>query len=175
MDKWKTNMPLTLLNFSGSSKENNTHLNWQTTNEKDANRFEIERSLDGVSFTKIGQTKCVGGATKVNKYTFTDYNIVGNDNHYYRLKQIDTDGKFNYSTIIVMEPNGNSKSILIYPNPANIDIMVDCKKGFQIFNSTGQMVRENKQATTRIDISDLPNGVYILKTDKQVGQFIKAK
>jgi hypothetical protein len=39
----------------------------------------------------------------------------------------------------------------------------------------GQMVRENKQATTRIEISDLPNGVYILKTDKQVGQFIKVK
>jgi hypothetical protein len=166
-------LPLTLLNFSGYSKENNTYLTWQTTNEKNASHFEIERSLDGISFTKIGQTKCFGSTMMVNKYTFTDYNTVGNDNQYYRLKQVDIDGKFNYSTIIVMEPNANnSKSALIFPNPANIEINIDCKKGFQIFNSMGQMVRENKQATSRIDISDLPNGVYILKTDKKIEQFI---
>lgn len=167
-------LPLDLLSFSGYSKNNNAFLNWQTTNEKAASHFEIERSLDGIAFTKVGQIKAFGSGTSVNKYAFTDNNSVENTTIYYRLKQVDSDGKFNYSTVIVLTSN-KSKSILMYPNPANTTLTVDCKKGYQIYNLQGQLVKETQQATLKIEIADLPNGVYFLKTDKQVGQFIKAK
>jgi hypothetical protein len=50
---------------------------------------------------------------------------------------------------------------------------VDCKKGFQIYGSTGQLVKQSSQATSQINISDLPTGLYILITEEQVGRFIK--
>jgi Secretion system C-terminal sorting domain len=169
-------LPLNLLSFSGYSKDNKAFLNWQTTNEKDANHFDIERSLDGVSFMKVGQIKCLGSKLGFNKYAFTDATFTENTNFYYRLKQVNNDNTFNYSTIIVLEANNHkSKSIVIYPNPAHETINVEGKNGVQIYNSVGQLVKEIKQAITQIDISDLPNGVYLLKTDKQVGQFIKTK
>lgn len=170
-------LPLELLNFSGESKNNNNYLNWQTTNEKNISHFEIERSLDGVSFAKIGQIKSNNReTTAINKYVFTDYNVEENTNFYYRLKQVGNNDKYQYSTVIALNTNNQrSKSILIYPNPANTSLNVDCKKGFQIYNAIGQLVKENKQATTQVEISDLPAGVYILKTDNQIGQFIKPK
>lgn len=68
-----------------------------------------------------------------------------------------------------------SNKLIIYPNPANTFINVDCKKGYQIYNSTGQLVKQSSQITTQINISDLPTGVYFIKTDNQDGRFIKTK
>ncbi|MBX3043790.1 MAG: SBBP repeat-containing protein [Ignavibacteriae bacterium] len=69
----------------------------------------------------------------------------------------------------------SSTTIAIHPNPSNTIINVDCKKGFQIYSSTGQLVKQSSQATTQINISDLPTGLYILKTENQQGRFIKTE
>ncbi|MFP4460106.1 MAG: T9SS type A sorting domain-containing protein [Candidatus Zixiibacteriota bacterium] len=63
--------------------------------------------------------------------------------------------------------------IIVYPNPANTQINVDCQTGFQIYNSAGQLVSQSRQATSQINISDLPTGAYIVKTDNSIGRFIK--
>ena len=68
--------------------------------------------------------------------------------------------------------SGN-RILIVYPNPANTFINVDCKKGYQIYSSTGQLVKQSRHATTQITISDLPTGLYILKTEEQVGRFVK--
>ena len=79
-------------------------------------------------------------------------------------------------TVQLAEPDANNSDLVfIYPNPANSDINFDCPKGFQILNSIGQIMIESKQATSRINISDLQNGIYILKTDKQARKFIKSQ
>jgi hypothetical protein len=69
----------------------------------------------------------------------------------------------------------NQGTVSIFPNPANTIINFDCKKGFQIYSSTGQLVKQSSQATTQINISDLPTGLYILKTENQLGRFIKTE
>jgi hypothetical protein len=69
----------------------------------------------------------------------------------------------------------DKKAITIYPNPSNISINVECKSGFQIYTSFGQLVKQNNQTTTQINIADLPIGIYILKTDKKIGRFIKTE
>jgi hypothetical protein len=69
----------------------------------------------------------------------------------------------------------NKKTITIYPNPSNTSIHVECKNGFQIYASTGQLVKQNNQATTQIDIADLPAGIYILRADRLEGRFIKTE
>jgi hypothetical protein len=68
-----------------------------------------------------------------------------------------------------------SNKLIIYPNPANSFINVECKNGFEIYNSIGQVIKQCSQATTQINISELPNGLYILKTDNQVGRLIKTE
>ncbi len=63
----------------------------------------------------------------------------------------------------------------IYPNPSCTAIQVDCRNGFQIFAPTGQLIRQSNQPTTQISISDLPPGLYFLKTDDGVGRFVKSE
>jgi len=69
----------------------------------------------------------------------------------------------------------NQKTFSIYPNPTNIFINVECKNGFQILSATGQLVKQSKESTNQINISDLPTGLYFLKTNTQVGRFIKTE
>ena len=73
-----------------------------------------------------------------------------------------------YKGILATNPTGindlnieNEKSF-IYPNPSNTFINFGCKNGFYIYSSTGQLVKQNRQATTQISITDLSQGLYIL-------------
>jgi hypothetical protein len=68
-----------------------------------------------------------------------------------------------------------NENLTIFPNPTNSVINVYCIKGYQIYSSTGQLVKQSSHATTQITISDLPTGLYILKTEEQVGRFIKTE
>lgn len=79
------------------------------------------------------------------------------------------------STIGIEEFIFESSKLIIFPNPSNAIINVECKKGFQIYNLTGQLVKHSSQTTTQINISDLPTGLYIIKTENQVGRFIKTE
>ncbi len=63
----------------------------------------------------------------------------------------------------------------IYPNPSSEIIFADCKSGFQIYSSTGQLVKQGDLAKTQVNISNLPKGLYILKTENQLGRFIKTE
>jgi len=64
--------------------------------------------------------------------------------------------------------------VVLFPNPANTNINVDCKKGYQIFSITGTLIKQGSQNTQTIDISELPEGMYILKPENKVARFIKA-
>ena len=68
-----------------------------------------------------------------------------------------------------------SNSIKIHPNPSSSHIYVDCQSGFMIYNVTGQCIMQSNQPTSQINISDLPTGLYILRTDNKVGRFIKTE
>lgn len=77
------------------------------------------------------------------------------------------------STVGIEDFNYERAGLIIFPNPSNAILNVECKKGFQIYSFTGQLVKQSSQTTTQINISDLPTGVYILRTENQVGRFIK--
>ena len=65
--------------------------------------------------------------------------------------------------------------VKIFPNPSNSHIYVDCQSGFMIYNLTGQCIMQSNQPTSQINISDLPTGIYMLRTDNKVGRFIKTE
>jgi uncharacterized protein len=109
-----TALPVTLLSFKGKTLHNTNVLEWKTTNEKAFDGFEIQRSLEGKSFAKIGFVKGNNG----ENYEFTDTQI-GAFGAYYRLKMNDLDGKYDYSKIIFVK-NEAAKSTVgeFYPSPA---------------------------------------------------------
>ena len=90
-------------------------LQWKTTNEINTSHFEVQRSKDGINFTKIGMVQAAN-ITGINNYFFTDAApLLGNN--YYRLKQIDMDGRFTYSKIVTITFQSIINSLIIYPNP----------------------------------------------------------
>ncbi len=109
-------LPLTLLQFTGDLNGGSVDLQWQTTNEVNTNRFIIERSNDGVAFSSIGEVAARSTAGK-NQYGFKDlYPNAGKN--YYRLKMVDIDNVFSYSSILSVELSLANGACLIYPNPA---------------------------------------------------------
>ena len=112
-----------LLSFNGVYKNDATNLFWITSKEINCLRFEVEKSSNGFSFTKIGEVTAKGNTSKQQNYNFIDNSII-NGYNYYRLKQVDADGKYSYSSIVKINANGSEFGIKIFPNPATDIIAV---------------------------------------------------
>lgn len=122
-------LPLTLVTFTGIKTASTTsQLKWTTSNEKDFELFEVQKSADAKSFEAIGKVyanETIG--TYQKSYGFIDNNATSLKN-YYRLKMIDADGSFSYSKIINIKNEGTGSIVgEFYPNPiaggyASIDI-----------------------------------------------------
>lgn len=117
-------LPIQLIGFNAHWQQNQINLSWETAMEKDNEKFEIERSFNGLNFKTIGTVKGNENSNKISKYSFadSDSSILFKPSIYYRLKQIDFDGKVAYSTMIVIETNAisneiNNVNIIIAPNP----------------------------------------------------------
>lgn len=109
-------LPIELLYFTGEKNSCGSNiLSWATATEQNNDKFEIERSIDGVDFVKIGTLKGAGNSTQKLTYNFVD-NTVNPSINYYRLKQIDFDGSFSYSNLISIDNSCESsvKTIKIY-------------------------------------------------------------
>lgn len=112
-------LPLTLLSFSGAYQNNQGLLSWATENEENTDRFEIERSIDGKTFSKVGFSAAQGTNSGKTNYQFADdLSGVSANAVYYRLKCIDRDGKFTYSKIVGLYKDAKSGvQISVVPNP----------------------------------------------------------
>jgi hypothetical protein len=171
-------LPVKWLTFNATKiDKNNIQLAWSTASETNNNGFEIERSFDAKNFTNIGFVKGAGTSNKLNNYSFIDANSNGFD-VYYRLKQIDFDGKFNYSNIVKISntDNGTFDIINVQPNPfdneLNIKVNSVSDKNIQllIYDSKGALISERNVSailglnTINIDNANgLPKGFYVLK------------
>lgn len=167
-DSYSSALPLKLVAFTGMLVNGETQLNWKISNEINTKSFEIERSNDGHSFTRISVHNAVGSGN--NNYNTIDAHPLSGNN-YYRLKMIDKDGKFTYSAILLVRVSASGKfEFVMYPNPVN-DVLVIAPAGtaspvqVSIYNQEGQkvMTRKISPATTTISVSHLPKGVYMIK------------
>lgn len=167
------NLPVVLVYFSGeilNSKE--VYLKWQTASEENNHGFEIEHSQDGKDWKNIGFVEGNGTTIEVQEYSYTDEQPVIADN-YYRLKQIDYDGQYEYSEIVTvtMKPWSN-ETLTIFPNPVKEHFTLQGGVGqVIIYNTLGQPVRElrvnNEQAA--IPTSSLAQGHYLLQVTRADG------
>ncbi len=160
---------VTWLDFAAKAqKEGSVDLNWTTASEKQNNYFDIQRSANGYDWTSIGTVKGNGTTTLKNTYQFMDNAPLSSVN-YYRLKQVDFDGKFDYSrTVSVNMLNNSSKRLSVYPNPVSDKLNIvsnglDTEGSVQVFNMKGSVVKTSLLIGNQLDVYDLPNGLYQIR------------
>ncbi|WP_299821208.1 T9SS type A sorting domain-containing protein [uncultured Pontibacter sp.] len=117
---WRRDMspfPVELAYFKASLKNKNAYLTWSTATEENNDRFVVERSQDGKTFAAIGEVKGSGNSRVTRNYSFTDLNTPAGTS-YYRLRQVDFDGKHEYSKLVeVTVEKRNESNFSAYPNP----------------------------------------------------------
>ena len=181
-------LPVKYLSFTGNAVNKNIILNWVTAQEVNNNYFEIERSFTGKDFTSIGiALDGFENGTK-KEYAFKDNSALLENKEivYYRLKQFDNDGKFTYSTILVVRIKSISKvDIQVSPNPFTERITVrftgieNTTADIRIVNLSGQVVMAKKANVSKgynnihiEGLSNLSGGTYlatILVDGKMIG------
>ncbi len=129
-------LPLKLLSFTGVLQNNATLLQWETANETNTSHFVVERSTDGSSFNSIGTVAAAGNSTGAQKYNYIDHAAAHQSvsTLYYRLKQVDLNGDFTYSKIVIIELKPSAHTVLLYPNPIHdvLKIRVTLSKAEQV-------------------------------------------
>ncbi len=117
---------LNLLNFSADYNDGASVLHWQTAQEKNSSRFDIQRSTDGRQFITIGSVPAAGNSNSIRNYSFTDMNAgaLGVKALYYRLVETDLDSQETYSNIVLVNIVSTTIGISITPNPATDNITV---------------------------------------------------
>ncbi len=170
-------LPVELLSFSGKTEKGVNNLKWATATESNNNGFDVERSADGKAFTSIGFVKGIGTSEKQQNYQMTDAKPISGIN-YYRLKQIDNDGKFTYSnTITLAMEKGTEETLRIYPNPTHKEITVSyplsTKATISLFSAAGQLMKQmtTESNLTTIDLEAMPVGIYFVKIQTESDAF----
>lgn len=163
--------PLDLVAFSAKKNNDNILLLWQTQNEQNTDRIEIERNLDANRFENIGNVKTKGnGKEGKNDYEFRDeYPQAGVQ--YYRLKMLDKDGKYKYSTTVKVAYEGQIQ-VKMFPNPADHFVVLQNVSGYNyvsITNMDGRKLLSKaiNNSECKIDISTMPKGVYVVELSKE--------
>jgi hypothetical protein len=162
-------LPIELISFNATLLGNVIEISWATAAEIDNDYFTLERSEDGINWNIIGEEKGAGNSTVRLDYRFVDYNPIPGLS-YYRLKQTDYDGQFEYfdPAVVLYEPDNPFK---VFPNPTTDYIQLTTSSELNnavisIKNMNGQAQSisidpSNHQAN--IDLSGLPTGVYLLE------------
>lgn len=152
----------------GRAVQTGIDLRWATANEHNAARFDIERSADGASFEKIGAVAAKGNSSAPTDYYFQDKHPLTGIN-YYRLKQVDLDGRANYSQVV--QVNWEASLTGIYPNPTTGSVQISSAAPWEkvlLKNHLGQLVKTllPGQETT---LQGLENGMYQLEVYEKEG------
>ncbi|MEM6806341.1 MAG: T9SS type A sorting domain-containing protein [Bacteroidota bacterium] len=173
-----TIFPVEWLDFQAIEENGKVELNWLTATELNNAGFEIEVSADAQLFKKVGWVRGFGNSAEVKSYSFS-VNDLNPGKNYFRLKQIDFDGAFEYSKVIEASlSQGLAYNLNIYPNPARSLVNFELELGkdveeilLDIYNNTGQKVKDyyqgplngNQSFRFPLETSSLTPGIYFLK------------
>lgn len=172
-------LPVELTFFKGELRNDMSHLSWQTASETDNLGFGILRSADGASWEDLGFVEGADNSTETLDYRFVDTHPLEGVN-YYRLRQVDIDGTFEYSDVIqINNKKEKDETITIFPNPVkeklNI-IGVDFTNAqISIYDRLGRLVKAttNQTALAEIDVDELPKSTYIIQVRRGSQVFVE--
>ena len=174
-------LPVELTSFNAELIKKTAELKWTTAMESNNSGFEIERAFSGENFTKIGFVKGAGNSTTDTDYSFEDSDLRSGW-IYYRLKQIDNDGKVTYSDIKPIFVKDSEEIIVnVYPNPAidfiNVSVSLPIDKEFfiKLYDLQGRVYqkrsfKQNGQIhQLSLSINDLTPGIYFVEVSDDTG------
>jgi len=170
-------LPVTFIDFSAGSQENNVSLKWTTGTEINNKGFEIQRSQDRTAWTVLGFVNSVGNTGEEKKYNYTDSKLAPG-RYYYRLKQQDHNGKFEYSQVVSVKLGGSKFFELgqNQPNPfsgktsISFTLAEKRKVTLTLFDSQGRLIKTLLNATKEegnhiidFNFQTLKSGIYYYK------------
>jgi hypothetical protein len=167
-----TPLPIEVYTFDVKYNNKKVYINWETASEVNNDYFTVERSKDGLYWNELNTIKGAGNSSSILNYNTTDYSPLYGIS-YYRLKQTDFDGKYEYSKIrsVNLEMTDNLE---MYPNPTNNQVTIIGSqselKQVKIYNTLGQDVTVLTNVISAgnskmvIDLSNLSIGMYYIKT-----------
>lgn len=159
-------LPVSLLDFKAKLIKEEVDITWITESETNNSHFHLQKSTDGYNFQTINTLSGAGNSSSTLRYQSFDYNPV-NGLNYYRLKQVDFDGQFEYSKIAVV--NYRTTAISLYPSVIDEGGVVNISgvannSILEIFNLNGQLIQtENLQGENNVIQINLPKGMYLLR------------
>lgn len=187
-------LPVSWLSFSAERLDNiSVILRWKTAQEKNNDHFEVERSEDGKEFMKIGEVQGAGNSSMILAYQFTDSEASTSQRLYYRIKQVDYDGKFEYSSIAIIyeSEEAHVERWTVFPNPIAEGQSLTIKPvspedeyvSIVIVSANGQTVFQKSGSFNQLssDLESLSNtlrtGAYVLKitngTDSEAFRIVR--
>jgi len=160
-------VPVELISFTASALNNQVSLEWSTASELNNHYFEIEKSLDGKEFTTIGRVEGNGNSRSIIDYNFIDYNL--SKTSYYRLKQVDFDGQFEYSDIVAIK-NIEHNLELLKQTSTSFTLNADLDTRVIVTNQRGQVESDNVISNTMIiNKRDYSYGIYFIQAMNSEG------
>jgi Secretion system C-terminal sorting domain len=184
-------LPVKLISFTANYANQMALLQWNVENEINIKRYEIERSQNGADFVKIESVLVKTNAATVNNYAVINSLVNYKDLAvYYRLKIIEKDGTYTYSSILRLNVNESRVNIVVYPNPTKADIAVSFtsktstdalikiidKLGKIVMNEKIQVVKGNNTVKLTA-VNNLPSGSYLVQVQMrgsmEVAKFLK--
>lgn len=171
-------LPMDLLTFNGSLIGNATLLKWTTENEVNTSHFIVERSLDGVTFSAIGNKKAAGNSNSKTNYSFPDKDVLtlNADVVYYRLKSVDANNVSKYSNVISISILDRNTIVSISPNPVSNVAQVRITPGmngtmqWRLIDNAGRtlqsnqiQVQKNRLSIFEINMAAFAQGTYYIQ------------
>jgi hypothetical protein len=165
-------LPVTMLNFDARRAGKVNNLTWTTAQEINTRKFDVERSTDGVNFAPIGSVDAVGNSAASNSYRFIDPKPSKGTN-YYRLRSIDNDNAFKFSSIKSVK-NLGTPELAINPNPVaeimkialeaeyaeKANVIITDLSGRRVYNGAAQVIAGSNQIS--IPVQQLSKGTYLV-------------
>ena len=172
-------LPVSLVDFNVKKSKNNVIVSWVTLSEKNCSHFEIECKSNNSNFIKIGEVTAKHNSSVKVEYSFEGISLL-NEVNYYRLKIVDFDGSYAYSTIRVLKVNNNSH-LEIYPNPIvnnNVNIKLNTNDDYYcltVIDMNGSIIDvqniNSKDNVASVHLSNkLKQGMYIFKLVSSTGE-----
>jgi hypothetical protein len=155
--------------------EKNVHLTWRTASERNNKMFEVERSNDNLTYTKIGEVAGNRTTNTISSYSMIDSDLKQNIGIYYRIKQIDFNGNFEYSKVVYLVTDAVTEetSLSVSPNPVQDKITVDgFDDYYEIYDVLGNCV-VSKTHEKVLDVSKLKQGVYYITSNSRSIKFVR--
>lgn len=178
-------LPVTWVSLSGKVQvDQSVFLQWEVASEQNNSHYEVERSADGTRFSTIGKVAGQTSGQSNSTYRYIDSDALAG-NSFYRIKQVDLDGKYSHSTTIKMVKR-STESFYVINNPVKDKLLLhigqEIKAGASIslMDVSGKIVQKKSVLNSgimQIDASNLPSGMYFVHfingDQKETGRFVK--